>query len=455
MAVVSILHQHGEERITFEEFEEHVRSGNIHPDTLICIPAVTGERFVPARSLEVFQSLYSPERIRFMRTFRLDRFPFVSAALVLLNLSIFTTILIAEGGIDLAVLVRYGAKVNPYIIELAEFWRFLTANLLHHNWPHLLFNLAFLFALGWALENAYRTADYLWFLVVCAGASTGMSFLMSERISAGASGLVFGLLGGLAAFGYKYGDLIPRRYRLIYGFAAVPYAAVAFTLGLGNRGIDNWGHLGGLIGGVVAAALLPAALLGDSGVRRPPLRLRLLRLVQGATTLAVLLLLLAPPVLRPLLPVLEEAEGLPGGITAAYPSSWRRLAEAPHFTVFGNGHGTSLKVRAEDKGRVKPLEELVEDYLAREVWGPEANGEIDGVSVWGETRVTHDHLEGIRFDCSFTHHRIHFHLRAYIFLEGTIEYSITFGSPADRFNRYLPLFNRMLTRLRFPGPDLA
>jgi len=81
------------------------------------------------------------------------------------------------------------------------------------------------------------------------------SFAFNDHLSAGASGAIFGLIGTLVVFFYVYRDktgsgrnnqlynvLTVAGYNLIYGFV--------------SRNIDNFGHIGGLLGGLLIGALL-------------------------------------------------------------------------------------------------------------------------------------------------------------------------------------------------------
>ena len=75
------------------------------------------------------------------------------------------------------------------------------------------------------------------------------SFALTDAASVGASTAIFGLLGALGTFAYlnqkTFGDRAKRSLRSIIQIAAINLM-IGFT-----PGIDNWGHMGGLVAGVI------------------------------------------------------------------------------------------------------------------------------------------------------------------------------------------------------------
>jgi tetratricopeptide (TPR) repeat protein len=57
--------------------------------------------------------------------------------------------------------------------------------------------------------------------------------------------------------GYLHRDLIPRHWSRALGRGILPFIVINLIFGFSVRGIDNWGHLGGLLSGMVLAALIP------------------------------------------------------------------------------------------------------------------------------------------------------------------------------------------------------
>jgi rhomboid protease GluP len=165
-------------------------------------------------------------------------------------------------------LMLWGGKINQAIVE-GEWWRLVTPVFLHASLPHILFNMYFLYVVGPSLERFYGRMRYtlLYFLGGVAG--NVASFYLSDGISVGASTALFGLVAANAVFVYRnrefFGD---RAGALLRNSVAI--VAVNLLIGL-TPGIDNWGHIGGLLGGLAfswaAGPLLTVDPLPGGGFR--------------------------------------------------------------------------------------------------------------------------------------------------------------------------------------------
>lgn len=144
-------------------------------------------------------------------------------------------------------LVILGGKINP-LIEIGQVWRFLSPALLHADLLHIGFNMYALFVIGRVVEIYYGSLRYLILYLLGAFGGTVLSFIMSPAVSIGASGAIFGLVAAEAAFVWQNRALIGPQARGLLTNSVV-IIALNFVLGLSSRGIDNWGHLGGLIAG--------------------------------------------------------------------------------------------------------------------------------------------------------------------------------------------------------------
>jgi rhomboid protease GluP len=150
-------------------------------------------------------------------------------------------------GKDLPIL--YGARINE-AIRAGELWRFLTPALLHASIPHIAFNMYALLSFGVSLERYFGHGRF--FLLYVLGAFTGnvASFLFSPGYSVGASTAIFGLLGAEAIFLIQNRKAFPGQFRAAIGNIIFIAAINLFIIG-SLPGIDNWGHIGGLLGGLM------------------------------------------------------------------------------------------------------------------------------------------------------------------------------------------------------------
>lgn len=167
----------------------------------------------------------------------------------------FTVLVFAVQWISLALtgtdmLLEWGAKSRPEMLG-GEFWRFITPIFLHVSVPHLLVNMYSLYAIGPAVERFFGTPRFIAVYLLSGVSGVLFSLAFSPFPSAGASGSIFGLLGALAMFLYLHRALFGRFGRL--QLRQLILVAV-LNLGLGLMpGIDNWGHVGGLVAGVILA----------------------------------------------------------------------------------------------------------------------------------------------------------------------------------------------------------
>jgi rhomboid protease GluP len=145
----------------------------------------------------------------------------------------------------------YGARINENI-RAGELWRFLTPALLHGSLPHIAFNMYALLSFGTGLERHFGHGRFL--LLYLLGAFTGnvASFVFTGETSysVGASTAIFGLLGAEAIFLVQNRKLFAGQFRSAIGNIIFIAAINLFVIGA-LPGIDNWGHIGGLLGGLM------------------------------------------------------------------------------------------------------------------------------------------------------------------------------------------------------------
>jgi rhomboid protease GluP len=145
------------------------------------------------------------------------------------------------------------AKVNPAIRD-GEYYRLFTSMFLHLNLTHILFNGYALYVLGRDVESLFGTARFavIYFLGGLSGSLA--SFIFTDAPSVGASGAIFAIFGAEMVYFYQHRALHGERGRQhlnqLVILMVINLALGVFSSATDFR-IDNAGHIGGLVGGVV------------------------------------------------------------------------------------------------------------------------------------------------------------------------------------------------------------
>jgi len=136
-----------------------------------------------------------------------------------------------------------------YLSVTNQWYRLITVALTHGGLLHLGFNMYALLVLGNPIEEAFGKNKFLiiFFASLLSGSLTSSYFASIYSASVGASGAVFGLFGAMIVVGKRIGADI-RSTVVIIG--------LNFVIGFALGGVDWRAHLGGLIGGYVAAQIV-------------------------------------------------------------------------------------------------------------------------------------------------------------------------------------------------------
>ncbi|MBN1657978.1 MAG: rhomboid family intramembrane serine protease [Anaerolineae bacterium] len=170
------------------------------------------------------------------------------------------------GSTSTDVLVMLGAKVTPLIAE-GEYWRLFTAMFLHIGLAHLFFNGYALLAIGTELERLFGSMRFAIVYFVTGLFGSLASYAFSYSLSVGASGAIFGIVGALAAFFWLHRDRFGAWGRTRLANIAF-LIAINLFLGFTQAGIDNLGHMGGLVSGFALGwALAPHYALDPDAQR--------------------------------------------------------------------------------------------------------------------------------------------------------------------------------------------
>ena len=181
---------------------------------------------------------------------------YVNGLLIALNVLFFLYLEITGSSENAYFMYTKGAMPVPAVLEDGEYYRLLTAMFMHFGIRHIMNNMLVLFVLGDNLERALGHVKYLIFYLLCGIGSNWVSMMAHSTdtmtVSAGASGAIFGVVGGLlyvvTANKGRLEDLSTRQLVIMIFFS--------LYLGYTSTGVDNIAHLSGLVIGIVLAIIL-------------------------------------------------------------------------------------------------------------------------------------------------------------------------------------------------------
>jgi membrane associated rhomboid family serine protease/Flp pilus assembly protein TadD len=175
--------------------------------------------------------------------------------LIALNVVVFGLMTLAGGSTNEEVLLQFGASYGPFFRH-GEYWRLVMPMFLHIGVFHLLINMYALYLLGRILEHVYGYGRFAFLYVGSGISSSYLSMAVAPHIAAGASGAIFGIAGAMLVAGFLHRASIPRRLRRVFGSGILLMIVANLAFGRIVPGIDNWGHVGGLLGGMVLTGLI-------------------------------------------------------------------------------------------------------------------------------------------------------------------------------------------------------
>ncbi len=174
-------------------------------------------------------------------------------------------------------LTALGANVWSLVAQ-GQYWRLLSCIFLHADAFHLGLNMLALFGLGRLCEAVFGPARFVLMFLLSGLAGSLLSLVGNishtgvpgtAQMSVGASGAVFGLMGAGVVFGRRFRRVLPTPVRRIFTRGLMPWILLNLFIGMTVRQIDNLGHVGGLIAGVVVAILVGSPVIpGREGTSR-------------------------------------------------------------------------------------------------------------------------------------------------------------------------------------------
>lgn len=422
-------------QLSVQDFEVACRAGQLPPHTLVRLEAVTGDQFMPAGALEFYQVLVDPEIQSYERRLR-TLAPLVTAALV--GVQIRFWLWSKYPGAD-DFIVDYLTNWAPAVMESGEVYRMVSYGLLHLDLTHLALNLLFLAYAGWNLERAMGRANLVAVFGLSVIAGGLLSMLMSPgRPSLGASGGDFGLIAASVVFGWKNEDRLPTFARKLFGWAILPYLVYPLLLGLLSSGVDNWGHLGGLIGGGALATWLQ-----PDGFKRFQVRNRILRRVATGVALAALLAVFAFGIR--LVPLVEGQGAF--GLAAPHPEGWREGWTFTEDRGWTSPLGTGTLV-ASTKSHSEPMT----PELAVRAFLDQVDARSRGIVVLDQQELEFQGWPAVRLELRFDLGTEPQAMTALLVMRGAMVHRVTLHSPEAQHWRYRQLAAKVFDQTHLTIP---
>lgn len=179
--------------------------------------------------------------------------PWVSWALLLITVVVYGLQLLSEVWLGYDFPAVWGAKWGPGIVH-GQWWRLVAPLFLHGGLLHLGFNMYALYVLGPGLERLMGRWAFALLYFVSGYTGVVVSFALDTSPSLGASTAIFGLIGAYIVIYYQNRDVFgPAANAVLRN--AILLALVNLAFGASVPQVDNWGHVGGLLGGMVFTAL--------------------------------------------------------------------------------------------------------------------------------------------------------------------------------------------------------
>ncbi len=193
-----------------------------------------------AEDNKIFTKIFEPKKMIVT--------PIIVAVCILVFISMYIW---GRGSEDSITLLMFGANFRP-LVQSGEIWRLATSMFLHIGLVHLVVNMYSLLIIGKQLEGFLGKWKFLLIYLGSGIVGSLLSVVVHSSISAGASGAIFGLLGSLLYFGYHY--------RLYLGTVlktqVIPIIILNLLIGFVVPGIDNFCHIGGLVGGYLLTMIV-------------------------------------------------------------------------------------------------------------------------------------------------------------------------------------------------------
>ena len=157
-------------------------------------------------------------------------------------------------------LVDWGSNVGR-LTRSGQWWRLVSSMFLHGSVWHLGFNMLALWQVGRLSERIFGSTRFVALYFIAGLSGSIASVLWNPNVnSVGASGAIFGIIGGLLAFLGRPNSGVPPTVVSELRSSLLPFLLFSLWMGFVYPHTDNAAHIGGLVGGWLAGHLLARSI---------------------------------------------------------------------------------------------------------------------------------------------------------------------------------------------------
>jgi len=179
------------------------------------------------------------------------RYAFLTFGIMLINAVVLGLMYLDGFPNDFLVPMRFGAIVPELVHYRGEWYRLFTAMFVHFGLAHFAANSFGLLIFGTRVERYFGRICFVAIYLIAGLVGSLASLYLSQAYAAGASGAIYGLVGAL----FAYTRIHKRTIENLNWYVMFLYIGIGLAMGFATPGIDNFAHLGGLVGGIVVGGV--------------------------------------------------------------------------------------------------------------------------------------------------------------------------------------------------------
>ncbi len=226
--------------------------GKNQPDKILNIHKIIYDLFFETPDIAGDDFYYISESVEHEKNSRLksDRVV-VTFIILIINFVVFAVMELNGGSENTENLIRFGAVSSDLVFENGDYFRLITDMFVHIGFAHIAANSLSLYILGTRSEKYFGGLLFLLIYVLSGVGASLASIMFTDNLSAGASGAIFGIMGAMLI----YSIMSKKSMGDFSAYFMVIFSLISVCAGFFMNGVDNAGHIGGFITGILISVV--------------------------------------------------------------------------------------------------------------------------------------------------------------------------------------------------------